>query len=130
MIVNKDDMRRLLNDIGRVHYIHIIDGKIHSEDDGLILEVFSHTSQSTLIANHSIYLNLESFDYLQLNKTDESQSCFDLIQDNRKLRLIPLTNYLQEQDNIKDLDPETFEAMMTEVLSAKLDLDFDDEFPF
>lgn len=130
MIVNKDDIRRLLNDVGRVHYLHIIDGKIQSENDGLIIEVFSHPTQATLIANHSVYLNLESFDYLELNKTDDLKPCFDLIQDNRKLRLIPLTNYLEEQNSIEDLDPETFEAMMTEVLSAKLDLDFDDDFPF
>ncbi len=127
LIINKDDIRRLLSDLGRVHYLHTIDDRIQSEDDGLILEVFSHPTQATLIANHSVYINLESFDYLELNKTDELENCFDLIQDNRRLRLIPLTNYLQEDDYISNLDTDTFEAMMNEVLSAKLDVDFDDD---
>jgi len=131
IMVNKDDMRRLLSDLGRVHYIHSIEDQIQSEDDGLILEVFSHPSQATLIANHSVYLNLDSFDYLELNKTDDLENCFDLIQDNRRLRLIPLTNYLQEDEYISNFDTDGLEAMMNEVLSAKLDADFDeDDFPF
>ncbi len=129
-IINKDDMKRLLNDLCRVHYIHTIDGRIQSENEGLIIEIFSHANQATMIANHSVYLNLESFDYLELNETDDLQCCFDLIQDNRRLRLIPLSNYLKAEEHIKNIDADAFEAMMAEVLSAKLDVDFDDDFSF
>lgn len=126
-IVNKQDMKRLLNDLGRVRYIHTLDGEIQSEGEGWVLEVFADSHQSTLIANHSIYINIDSFDYLQLNKATDEEACFDLIQDNRQLRLIPLSNFLEDREGTQNLDADTIEAMVTQVLSAKWDVQLDDD---
>ena len=128
LVVHKDDMRRLLNDLSRVHYIHTLDGKIQNEGEGWLLDVFNEPHQSTLIANRSIYINLQSFDYLALHYSSEEETYFDLIQDNRQLRLIPLSHCCQNSINNSDIDDATLEAMLTEVLAAKLDVQKDDEF--
>ena len=129
-IVNKDDMRRLLNDLGRVHYIHTLDEKVKSEGDGWVLEIFTHPHQATLVANQTLYINVESFDYLEIAHSSDQQIYFDLIQDNRQLRLIPLVTGYQEPEIGQDLDVATLEAMVTQVLSAKWDVQLDDDYPF
>ena len=126
-IVNKDDMKRLLNDLCHVRYIHTIDNKVQSEGKGCLLEVFSDPQQSTLIANGNLYINIQSFDYLQLSQSLEKDTYFDLIQDNRQLRLIPISNNCQEKNSESPIDAATIEAMMSDVLSARLDVQFDDD---
>ncbi len=126
-IVNKDDIKRLLNDLCHVRYIHTIDNKVHSEGKGCVLEVFSDPQQSTLIANGNLYLNIQSFDCMQLSQSLEKDTCFDLIQDNRQLRLIPISKYYQEKNLESSIDAATIEAMMSDVLSARLDVQFDDD---
>ncbi|MBD1804825.1 MAG: hypothetical protein KME25_28860 [Symplocastrum torsivum CPER-KK1] len=125
-IVNKQDMGRLLTDLGRVRYIHTLDGKLQNEGEGCVLEVFADPNRSTIIANRALYLNVQSFDYLQLNQSPEQETYFDLIQDNRQLRLIPLSNPYQEQSN-QQLNADALETMVAQVLSAKWDVQIDDE---
>ena len=127
IVINQDDIRRLLADLCHVRYVHTIDGEASSEDEGFIQEIFSDCSQSTLIANKKIYINLQSFDYLRLSRSTDNQTYFDLIQDNRQLRLIPISRIPQPQAIAKNLDAETIEAMVAEVLSARLDVQLDDE---
>ncbi len=126
IIINKQDMGRLLTDLGRVHYIHTLDGKLQTEGEGCVLEVFADPNRSTLIANHALYLNVQSFDYLQLSQSSEKETYFDLTQDNRQLRLIPLSNPLQEPSS-QQLNADALEAMVTRVLSAKWDVQMDDD---
>ncbi|MGK7874965.1 MAG: hypothetical protein AB4426_17190 [Xenococcaceae cyanobacterium] len=127
-IVNKEDIRRLLNDLDCVRYIHTLDGNVQNEGEGWVLEVFADPHQATLIANHNLYINIESFDYLQLYQSPEQETYFDLIQDNRQLRLIPLSNSLQDhQEATGNLDVAVLEAMVTQVLSAKWDVQLDDD---
>ncbi|MEA5559543.1 hypothetical protein VB690_24440, partial [Nodularia spumigena CH309] len=40
IIVNKLDIRRLLSDLGRVRYIYTQEGKIQSEGEADVMEVF------------------------------------------------------------------------------------------
>ena len=126
IIVNKQDIGRLLTDLGRVRYIHTLDGKPQSEGEGFVLEVFGDPRRSTLIANQAIYINIYSFDYLELGQSPEKEVYFDLVQDNRQLRLIPLSSPLQDQSG-EPLNAEALEAMVTQVLSAKWDVQIDDE---
>jgi hypothetical protein len=126
IIINKQDMGRLLTDLSRVRYIHTLDGKLQNEGEGCVLEVFSDLQRSTMIANHTLYLNVQSFDYLQLSQSPKNESLFDLIQDNRQLRLIPLSNPMQEQYT-QQLNADALEAMVTRVLSAKWDVQIDDD---
>jgi hypothetical protein len=126
-IINKEDIRRLLNDLGRVKYIHTLEGILQSEGEGWIVEVFLDSQQATIVANHTLYLNVQSFDYLKLHQSPENEAYFDLVQDNRLLRLIPLGNPLEEQENRRTIDVDTLEVMMNQVLSAKWDVQIDDD---
>ncbi len=125
IVVNKRDMFQILKDLGRVRYLHWQDGQLHAEGEGYIMEVFADPERSTLIANHTIYLNVYSFDCLEMRKSRASESYLDLIQDERKVRLIPLSNPLQEQPPRSKFDAAEIEAVVAEVLSAKLDADID-----
>jgi hypothetical protein len=126
-IVNKDDMKRLLDDLCHVRYIHTIEQQFHTEGKGWVQEVFNDPHQSTLIANGNLYINLQSFDYLKLSQSSTKETYFDLIQDNRQLRLIPLSNLAQEQTNTYNFNTAAIEAMVTDVLSARLDVQLDDD---
>jgi hypothetical protein len=116
LIIDKQDMKRVL---------HTQDGRTISEGEGCVLEVFADPRRATMVANHALYLNVYSFDYLQLSKAKD-ESRFDLIQDDRQLRLIPLSNPLQEQAN-RGINVAELEVMVAEVLSASLDVQIDDE---
>ena len=126
-IVNKDDIKRLLNDLCHVYYIHSLDDRVQSEGQGCFIEVFSDPNQSTLVANNNLYINIQSFDFLQLSKSTKGETCFDLRQDNRQLRLIPISHSSPLPYLEKNIDTAAIEAMMTEVLSAHLDVQFDDD---
>jgi hypothetical protein len=131
-VVNKHDMQRLLSDLSRVRYCYTQDETVLTEDEGYLLEVFSDPQRSTLVANHALYINVHSFDCLKLERvvkeasSPEQQACFDLIQDNRLLRLIPLTNPMQEQTS-RHLNAAALEAVVAEVLSASWDVRIDDD---
>jgi 7-keto-8-aminopelargonate synthetase-like enzyme len=127
ILVNKDDIKRLINDLTNVRYIHSLDGKIQNEGEGWILEVFNHPSQATIVVNNSLYINIESFDYLQISQSPDQKTHFHLTQDNRQLTLIPLSNSSQQQQQ-QDLDAVALDAMLSEVLSAKWDVQLDEDF--
>lgn len=130
IVVNKRDIKRLLFDLGRVRYLHIQDGKIYSEGEGYVIEVFANPDRSTLIANHALYLNVYSFDYLELKQSPVEGAYFDLIQEGRQLRLIPLSNPLQEQV-ARNLNAAALDAVVDQVLSGNWDLQLDeDDSPF
>lgn len=125
-LVNKRDMRRVLADLGQVRYIYSQDGRVISQGEGYILDVFADAQQSTLVANHSLYLNVYSFDYLELGHADDQQPCFSLVQDNRTLSLIPMSDPLKGQGD-RPMDSAALEAMVAEVLSASIDMRLDDD---
>lgn len=126
IIVNKRDMRMLLADLGHVRYVHTQDGQQQSAGEGYVLEVFADRDRSTLVANHALYLNVYSFDYLELNSSPDQETFFDLIQDTRKLRLIPLSNPLQNQFS-RSLDTSALDSVVTQVLSSDWDAQIEDE---
>jgi hypothetical protein len=126
IVVNKLDMRRLLMDLRHVRYLHLQDNNLQSQGEGYVLEVFTDPQRATLVANHALYLNVDSFDYLELKVSAEGESYFDLVQDHRRLRLIPLTNLLQDHSSA-NLNAADLEAVVDQVLSAKWDLQIDDE---
>jgi hypothetical protein len=125
-IVNKLDIQRLLVDLSRVRYIYTQDGLTLHEGEGYVQEVFSEPQRATIVANRTLYINVHSFDYLELKQSADQQAYFDLVQDNRQLRLIPLSNPLQEQ-NTRNLNVAALEAVVAEVLSAGWDVRIDEE---
>ncbi|GET43589.1 hypothetical protein [Microseira wollei] len=130
IVVNKLDMHRLLADLHHVRYLHIQDERLQSQGEGYVLEVFADPNRATLVANRAIYLNLYSFDYLELKQSPECECYFDLVQDSRRLRLIPSSNSLQERCTAK-FNAAALDAVVDQVLSGKWDLQIDeDDEPF
>ncbi len=125
-IVDKRDMQRLLADLSRVRYVHFQDGQVKSEGEGCILEVFADLQSATLVANHTLYLNVYSFDCLELSCLPNQQACFDLMQEGRQLRLIPLSNPMQMRP-ARQLNTAALEAVVADVLSASWDAQLDEE---
>ncbi|MBD6615656.1 hypothetical protein FNW02_07350 [Komarekiella sp. 'clone 1'] len=126
IIVNKLDMRRLLADLGRVHYIYTHGDKLLSEGEGDVMEVFANPQRSTLVANNALYLNVFSFDYLELKQSPQQETYLDLMQEGVCLRLIPHSTPLQERRD-RSLNVSAIEAMMEQVLSARWDAEIDDD---
>ncbi len=126
VIVSKLDMRRLLADLGRVRYAYTQDGEVCGEGEGDVMEVFGNPRRSTLVANHALYINVHSFDYLELQQSCEKEACFDLVQEGMRLRLIPLSTPMQERQE-RCWNTSAIEAMMEQVLSAKWDAEIDDD---
>ena len=126
VVVNKHDIRQLLGDLGRVRYIYTQDNRVQSEGEGDVVEVFANPQRSTLVANQTLYLNICSFDCLELNQSSESQAYFDLVQESFRLRLIPLSTPIQERRE-RCLNATAIDVMMEQVFSAKWDAEIDDD---
>lgn len=134
IIVNKQDMQRLLADLGRVRYRYTQGNpaaeepatRLLAEDEGYVLEVFADPNSSTIVANRTLYINVQSFDYLELSRSPEQEPCFDLVQDDLHLRLIPLSNPIQDQ-KARTLSAAALEAVVAEVLSAGWDVEIDND---
>jgi hypothetical protein len=126
VVINKSDMVRLLQDLGQVSYSHFEDGVVVSTGRGLVMEVFSDSHQATLVANRTLYINVHSFDYLEMTRADSNQSHFDLVQDNRRLRLIPLSDPIKEHLT-QTVNNAAFDALVADALCARWDACFDDE---
>jgi len=93
------------------------------------MEVFADGQQATLVANHTLYINVYSFDCLEIGHTESDGSYFDLVQDSRRLRLVPLSNPMHEQIT-RSVNTATLEAMVADALSASWDACLDDDCNF
>ncbi len=124
ILVNKQDIQQLLGDLGQVRYIHRQGGILLAEGEGYVMEVFADPHRATLVANHSLYLNVCSFEYLELKQVPELDACFDLVYDQRVLRLIPLSNPLQPEH--RSSQNPTLEAMLAAAMANQWEIPLDD----
>ncbi|MBD2652133.1 MULTISPECIES: hypothetical protein [Synechocystis] len=127
ILVNKEDMQRVLNDLGQVNYYYQLDGKSQAEGQGWILDVFSDAQQATIVTNQSLYLNVNSFDYLEISLDHQGKTIVDLWQESRHLRLVPLDDWLNPREGYSQLMPLDLEEAVAEVLAARLDVQRDEE---
>lgn len=124
IVVQRRDIQRLLCDLGRVRYQDILDDQIRSQGEGYVMEVFEDPVASTLVVNRTLYLNIHSFDYLAISQRpddydpQQSRSQFDLVQENRILRLIPLSDPLSDPLEGFD-DTQALKAAMADALAAE-----------
>ncbi|MEL6554385.1 MAG: hypothetical protein AAFQ63_13095 [Cyanobacteria bacterium J06621_11] len=125
IVVHKSDMLRLLKGLRQVRYIHRQDDEITSTGEGCVMEAFADPNQATLVANHSLYLNVHSFDYIELLSSDE-ETTFALVQDDRCLCLTPI-DQKKEHYATREIDVAALEAIVTEALSASWDASIDDD---
>jgi len=141
IIVNKVDMLRLLKGLSHVRYIYRQDDQVTSTGEGRIMEAFADANQATLVANHSLYLNVYSFDYLEMvssghtetantksieSETARARTTFALVQENRCLCITPIVKDTDRYAS-REIDAAALEAIVTEALSASWDASLDDE---
>ncbi|MEB3248906.1 MAG: hypothetical protein VKK07_06150 [Merismopediaceae bacterium] len=116
LLVNKDDMYRLLDDLERVRYCYTLDSEVQSEGEGWVLEVFADAQQATIVANQSLYLNVQSFDYLKLRK-EAQQTIIELVHESRCLTLYPLNSVFPALDDPAALEIARLDALVSQVLT-------------
>lgn len=127
ILVNKRDIYRLLSDLGRVRYFDIVEGQVQRQGEGYVMEVFQDATAATLVANRSLYLNLNSFDYACLRDpspaelaegdTERPSVVIDLVRENRILRLVPLSDPLSDPAQLW-ADTRALQAAMADALAA------------
>ncbi|MFM7447573.1 MAG: hypothetical protein ACKO24_03110 [Leptolyngbyaceae cyanobacterium] len=130
-VVDKRDMWQVLSDLAHVRYCYLQEGSKDRCGEGLVLDVFADDRRSTLIVNQAIYINVFSFDYLELSQNPDQEVVIDLIQEGRQLRLIPLSSPMQDHSP-QSLNSTGLETVIADVLAASLDACLDDEehYPF
>ena len=125
IVVQKEDMLRLLRGLRKVKYIYRQDNGISSTGEGCVIEAFCDPNQATLVANHSLYLNVDSFDYVELT-TQDAQTTFSLVQEDRCLCLTPI-NDSPSQGLMTQLDAADLEVIVNEAIAASWDASLDDD---
>ncbi|WP_218079594.1 hypothetical protein [Anthocerotibacter panamensis] len=124
IVVNKRDMLRLLEDLGRVSYEEVRQGQVYRKGEGYVMEVYCDPSCATMVVNRTLYLNVNSFDYLELEAPDDGRPRFNLILDGRILRLTPLSDPISEREEERQAD---VLAPVTDVLTDVVLTDWDEE---
>lgn len=96
VIANRKDMVRVLRDLGHVRYAELIGEEVRATGEGIIVNVVTHESAATVVANKRIYVNVNGFDYLKLTRVGEDLTAFDLVAEERTLRLEPLSDPIRD----------------------------------
>lgn len=98
IVLNRRDMLRILRDLGHVRYHDLLEGQERARGEGFISGVYANQSNSTIIVNKRLYINVNGFDYMRLGSADDEEGpTIDLVEDRRTIRLVPLSDVLQER---------------------------------
>ncbi len=135
-IIRKNDIYRILADLGHVWYVDIQDGQVRQEGEGYVMEVYDDPQSATIVFNRTLYLNVSGFDYLTLSQSQPDltslvpqsesegltssappQAQLDLVQENRILRLLPLSDPLSDPVHLFE-DTQALKAAMSDALTA------------
>ena len=92
IVYSKRDMIRILRDLDHVEYADLIDNLSVANGEGYIVEVYANSYDSTIVFNHKLHINVNSFDFLKI-KT-EPNKVVELISGHRVIKLKPKTNIL------------------------------------
>ncbi len=111
IIANRRDMVRVLRDLGHVRYADKIGDEIRAEGEGIVSQVFTHEAAATIVANKRLYVNVNGFDYMRIARVGEVGAAFDLVCDERTLRLEPLSDPLRDGQVIEETTYVSAEAL-------------------
>ncbi len=97
IIFSKRDMVRVLQGLDQVEYTEVVDNKKNLTREGYIVEIFEDHQEATIFLNRRIYLNVNSFDYIQIHYTPEQNSpketySIDLVMPGRTISMKPLND--------------------------------------
>ncbi|MDB5101622.1 MAG: hypothetical protein JWM80_6043 [Cyanobacteria bacterium RYN_339] len=97
ILLNRRDMVRVLRDLGHVRYQDLVEGTERARGEGYIAGVYANQSNSTIIVNKRLYINVNGFDYMRLRRADENGTAIDLVDDRRTIRITPLSDAMLER---------------------------------
>lgn len=123
VLTSKKDMMRVLRGFDHVRYTDILDDRVQSEEEAFVVEVFASDTESTVVFNRRMHINVENFEYLRI--IENLPGTIELIEGHRTLRIeaandpfinkdILLSESIENRANIEGLFEE--------------DIIFDDEF--
>lgn len=117
ILYNHKDMARILRDLGHVRYIDIRAGSELTSGEGYVMAAHPHPQSATIIVNKRIYINPRSFDYLQLGRDPLGHSVLDLVEGDRVIRIVPLS-----EPSAKQI--ESSESYQADILDRMFEDDF------
>ena len=105
IVVNRRDMVRILRDLGHVRYTDFEEDRVRTAGEGYVTSVFANFKGSTIIVNKRLYINVNSFSYLRLSKLEDDTAAIDLVDEQRRVRLVPVSDPLQERQAFMAAEP-------------------------
>ena len=90
IIMNRQDMVRVLRDLNRVRYTDVREEAIRVSGVGTVTHVHSHDRAATMVVNRRLYLNVNGFDFLRLSRGANAAARLELVNASRILQLEPL----------------------------------------
>jgi hypothetical protein len=124
VVTSKKDMMRVLRGFDHVKYSDIIDEKVQSEDEAFVVEVFCNDTESTIVFNRRIHINVENFEYLRMIQS--LPGVVELIEGHRTLRLESASDPFNNKDVL--LSESIENRANIEGLYEDDDIIFDDDF--
>ena len=109
IIYQKKDMLRILSDLLFVRYEQYDSSDLKKSGEGRVFRVYNNTTNSSVLMNGRIYLNVNSFEYLQIHTDPNTNtSYFELFTPDFSIRIYPLDAEDKEvqwqMDTISDKD--------------------------
>lgn len=124
VVTSQKDMMRVLRGFDHVKYSDIIDNKVQSEDEAFVVEVFANDTESTIVFNRRIHINVENFEYLRM--VQSLPGIVELIEGHRTLRLESVNDPFNNKDVLMSESIEN--RAHIEGLYEEDDIIFDDDF--
>jgi hypothetical protein len=124
VVASKKDMMRVLRGFDHVKVRDIFDGNIEFEDEAFVVEVFSCDTESTLVFNRRVHVNVDNFEYLRI--VQNQPGIVELIEGHRTLRLESMVDPFTNKDILMSESIEN--RANIEGLYQEEDIIFDDDF--
>lgn len=111
IIYNPKDILRILRDLGSISYEQIIDNEIKQTGKAYIVSVVSNKNSANMIVNRRAYLNINGFEYLDINTTEE-ETILDLHNEFGILRIKVSNNIEIDNNQLPELmNPQTIKYL-------------------
>ncbi len=104
-IYHKKDMLRALETFEGLDYNYIVDGKTISSGSGELVKVFASKNSATMIVNDCVFINVQSFNYLNFRELDNAETEIELIADSRSLKLKSSDRESAPRQAAKEIQP-------------------------
>lgn len=89
ILYNKRDMVYLLRDLGYIVYFEVVRNRVVNKGHGYIMRVCANSEEPTLFLKGRVYINVNSFNYLQVKSGSKGRTIYELHSDVRVIKIVP-----------------------------------------